>query len=289
MKYINDMLLIEHMEPNGKLHHYTSVNGLLGIIQGREFWATKWCFLNDQLEFSVGKKCCIELLTNQGINSKIIDRVEKEIDSIYPTFDDNLNYYVLSFSEERDSLAMWAGYAGQMGVCLGINNDIFRKLIKGKLFWEGRVIYDSVKQVDCIKKSIEKGMFNKEEFGNVKSWCDINGLSEYDLSNFVAHLSVICILYNMFFKKQCFSVEKEYRYIFTDFISKDNKEEILFRNKNGTIIPYIKKKFDNLSFVDEIIIGPVGNMDISLNGIKNLLQYNQCLKEVSKSSVPLRY
>jgi len=45
---------------NGLIYHYTSLQGLLGILDNGEFWATKISFLNDKAEsflaYEIAKK-----------------------------------------------------------------------------------------------------------------------------------------------------------------------------------------------------------------------------------------
>jgi hypothetical protein len=53
-------------KPPDHLYHYTSIEGLMGILTNRSLWATEIYFLNDtqELRYSDGvlKKVCDELL-----------------------------------------------------------------------------------------------------------------------------------------------------------------------------------------------------------------------------------
>ena len=89
----------------------------------------------------------------------------------------------------------------------------------------------------------------------------------------------------MFFKRNCFKGEDEYRFVFAI----DKEQEISFRNKNSLIIPYIKKRLESIDFITGITIGPTNQIDIASKGIQELLHYYQKDVEIVKSKIPLRY
>ena len=89
----------------------------------------------------------------------------------------------------------------------------------------------------------------------------------------------------MFFKREYFKGENEYRFVF----SSEKKDRINFRSRNGLITPYIKKKVEDLDFITKITIGPTNKIDITTNGIRELLHHNEREIEVTKSEIPLRF
>ena len=54
----------------GSLYHYTSVDGLKGIVDG-EFWITDSGFLNDTKEFHVASDIFIELVGKKIKNQSV--------------------------------------------------------------------------------------------------------------------------------------------------------------------------------------------------------------------------
>lgn len=101
-------------------------------------------------------------------------------------------------------------------------------------------------------------------------------------------------MYNMFFKKECFSGENEYRFVFScdhniENIEDSKKEEQYFRVKDNILIPFVKKKLSSLDSVNSILIGPKNNSDIAEKGVKHFLRYHKIKAKVEKSEMPLRY
>lgn len=70
---------------------------------------------------------------------------------------------------------------------------------------------------------------------------------EEDVKLFVDHISVICLLYNMFFKKECFAQEQEYRMVFLCVHKREhqvpeNSIPVEYRIKDEVFIPFIRMK-----------------------------------------------
>ncbi len=152
--------------------------------------------------------------------------------------------------------------------------------------WHGLVYYDYEDQKKRLKQSFNKELFGVENFGNIWTWNEVSKLAEKEYSMFITHMTIICELYSMFFKRKCFSDEKEYRIVFSQI---NNQQSTYFRNKRGVVTPYIIKKTNNLDYINSIMIGPTSKEDKAYNGIRELLKYNNCQATVKKSSLPLRY
>ena len=121
--------------------------------------------------------------------------------------------------------------------------------------------------------------------GKIKSLNEINRLEGKEYEMLISHMSVICELYSMFFKRGCFEGENEYRFVFAT----EKKQEISFRSKNRMVIPYIKKQVESIDFITRITIGPTNQIDITAKGISELLHYYQRDVDIVKSEIPLRF
>ena len=49
--YLDDWIHVPICQKGDKLYHYTTAEGIRGIVENREFVATKSDFLNDKMEF----------------------------------------------------------------------------------------------------------------------------------------------------------------------------------------------------------------------------------------------
>jgi hypothetical protein len=113
----------------------------------------------------------------------------------------------------------------------------------------------------------------------------------------ISALAVVLGAYGLFFKDPLFCQEEEYRIVFfhleAESLSLKLNHEIRFRDRNGTIVPYIEVPMTNHQGhlpVREIVIGPKNNIDIAEHGIDFLL-YRLKNKNVAirRSGIPLRY
>ena len=119
--------VVNQIEPE-LLYHYTTQDGLLGIIEKQEFWATDVRFLNDTEEFEAGIKTAIAMSNQASSESgeggrKTVDYFENELRISFSERPVNSvsitgpmkEYEMLpdSIDDPGDRLNMWRGYSGR--------------------------------------------------------------------------------------------------------------------------------------------------------------------------------
>ena len=285
MHYEEDMLYIAQMEEGEKIYHYTTIDALINIVSRKELWVTKWDYLNDMDELKVALDVCAVVLEEEKIKSEVIKDVEKCINKSIRGNGLTDSYYICSFSCVEDSQLLWSNYSKYDGINLEIDFAKIRENLDHSIMWDGLVNYDFKSQKECLRKTFYDEFINIADFGNIKSLKEINKLQGREYEMLISHMSIICELYSMFFKRSCFKGENEYRFVFAI----DKKQEISFRNKNSIVIPYIKKEIESIDFITRITIGPTNQIDIATKGIKELLHYYQRDVDVVKSEIPLRF
>lgn len=285
MRYDKDMLNIAQMENGEKIYHYTTIDALISIISRKELWVTKWDYLNDIDELKVALDVCIAVLKEENVKPEIIKAVEKRVNEILNGSDLSNSYYICSFSCDDDSQLLWSNYSNYDGVNLEIDFAKFVENLNHNMLWHGLVNYDFESQKECLRKTFYDEFIDIDDYGKIKSLKEINRLQSKEYEMLITHMSVICELYSMFFKRSCFKGENEYRFVF----SLDKKQEICFRNKNRMVIPYIKKGVESVDFITRITIGPTNQIDITAKGIGELLHYYQRDVDIVKSKIPLRF
>jgi hypothetical protein len=111
--------------PPRQLHHYTTLDGLRGIVAGKSIWATDVRYMNDASELSYAA----ELITE--VTTEVFEAVSK------PTFRDALptgdgagsvfemglvRPFAACFCEHPDLLSQWRGYrADDTGYAVGLD------------------------------------------------------------------------------------------------------------------------------------------------------------------------
>ncbi len=297
-----------------EIYHYSDVNGMLGVIDNQQFWATKNDFLNDYKEHNF----IIDILgkvTNQSVGieldniKKAIKRyfdsisykknIEKSNDMLDEFIDDDIlkdylnEVYLISNSTNPDNLTLWGNYSNFVGYNIGFNrksliSDI--KSMKGDKSYnyvvEGKVKYLAEKEESNIVSELINEIYNDLKRKNVKDYLITKVI--------IAHL----LLISNFIKHSSMSHEEEYRILFI----KTRKDSIVnymneviqskIRVKGSSLVPFIVVPINNKSSLRSVTIGPTNNMDISEKGVVYLLQkkgYGECVSMVNKSKITLRY
>lgn len=192
-------------KPPEILYHYTTQDGLLGILNKRQLWATKIQYLNDTTEFSLTVDIAKEKLASRkdkDDNKNVLPMLKYITDQL-----DNIsqvNLCATSFCENFDLLSQWRGYSGRGGgVAIGFRSDTLKRLgvmEGGRL---GPCIYARDVQANIIECLINNSITNFKKAG--RHYFDYRGPTEY----FQRRL----IEFGAFFKDIGFHEEREWRLV----------------------------------------------------------------------------
>ncbi len=280
------------------LYHYTTQDGLLGIIgsEGEEpaIWATNIFYLNDSREFNlaidlarkeVEKMPEYEHYLKAQRNS--IDRngaivpqseVNVAIAAILSVIDSfslrttNEYVYVCSFSaDDGNSLSQWRAYSrGGASYSIGFKFDILSHIATQNRFTINKCIYESYIQESAVKDAITSVFTAMTESAHHPR----------------DHLTVYCrvLIQSLFkiaptIKEKSFRDEEEWRLISP--LEYDDKPK--FRKGLSMILPYVR--FPVLTekgepAINSIRIGPSPYPELSWNSVKALLATKEWAKQV---------
>jgi hypothetical protein len=110
------------------LYHYTSADGLLGIIESASLWATDIRFLNDSAEFTFARDILLGELRKRADrlrHERARKIVRRELDHLARW---TALAYVVSFSERGNALSQWRAYAPRDGVAIGFHRRALRAI-----------------------------------------------------------------------------------------------------------------------------------------------------------------
>ena len=209
MHYNKDMLRIAQMEEGEKIYHYTTIDALINIVSRKELWVTKWDYLNDMDELTVAEDVCAVVLREENVKSEVIQDVKKYIKESIRGNALSDSYYICSFSHNKDSQLLWSNYSNYDGINIEIDFAKFRENLNHSIMWDGLVNYDFESQKECLKRTFCDEIIGVADFGNIKSLEEINKLQAREYEILISHMSIICELYSMFFKRSCFKGENE--------------------------------------------------------------------------------
>jgi len=94
------------------IYHYTSAEGLRGIIESNEIWLTNTAFVNDTTEGKILQKSA-NLFGDTDFSNSYVEAKWKTFIR-WPSEDNN--HYMISFSRKRNSLEQWRAYGS---FCIG--------------------------------------------------------------------------------------------------------------------------------------------------------------------------
>ena len=312
---IMDAELLAHYEKSDPVFHYTSPEGLLGILQedGPVLWFSQYDSLNDASEgvhiISVYQNVCDELLASEEINLKFyqsihdvkpmikevflynLEQVKADTPSTNPTDYckmEEAQKYICCFSKNRDSLPMWNYYTKgdryegyNIGFCFWRtrHRDVQDCYGKGYNFDLFTVIYDEKQKKQIIQDKIKELYSFYNQSPNEGVLARIKNILSYFLKAL-----------GLKFKQDCFQHEQEVRAILT--VPKgSNKFKVEYRSKAGYIIPYIKIPF-SAKIVSGITVGPLLNDQGAIRNIKQFVRGRHYIfsdTDIHTSKIPIRY
>lgn len=115
------------------IFHYTTADGLLGIIGARELWVTDIEFLNDaqEVRYTVGalEEALTALATGTDLAATLASTLRTTIERRFPATGEfrgiwESRAYVASFCREGDLLSMWRAYGGGPGFSIEFDTAI---------------------------------------------------------------------------------------------------------------------------------------------------------------------
>ncbi|MFC1551744.1 DUF2971 domain-containing protein [Candidatus Latescibacterota bacterium] len=227
-----------------ELYHYTNSDGLMGIINNGEFWATHHKFQKDDTEIKYG----IEL-----INNKMLEYIEDESDntkkSILQEFNTKafnvaeysphiFDYYSVSFSSDNDSLPLWREYGDKgKGYTLCFIIDDFNVESIGLDIVKLANLEISTLLIKVIYKEDEQEKIIRSFYKLIRSDVTENTTVKQLLDNYCKWYYNLPVLY----KQPSYDFENEWRIVYKT--SQILNDHISFRSKGSDIIPYIKIGF----------------------------------------------
>ena len=131
-------------------YHYTTIEGLKGIIENKCLWATEINFLNDSSENNYIEDLISRVCSENPLFQKVYDFLYD--DSYRYMFFDS-NKYITSMSNSQDSLSMWNLYSKGNGFCIKFEKLNLFNLKNTQFFMhETDVIYDVEKQIKNLRE-----------------------------------------------------------------------------------------------------------------------------------------
>jgi len=269
------------------LYHYTSLNGILGILRSRSIWATHVSYLNDASEFFHGLEFAKQIASGIFMEDDYLAAfgwaVRHALEEI--STDD---LYVTSLSEKADLLSQWRGYCPTgAGLCLGFDISHLRSFCEARGYRLEQCIYEHNKQIQQIELLVNqcferfpKPNLTRTDYERLDSKGQVNAEIDYRLRTsegldkpqayaavgwFCTEISELVPL----FKNEGFHEEAEWR-----IVAKGPQEKVQFRANSSYLAPYVALEIlsgATESALREVIIGPNPNQNRCESSVKMML------------------
>ena len=307
------------------LWHYTSADGLMGIIRNEpcehkklHFWFTRSDCLNDTSEGThilfLFRQICSELLDNNVISQSFY-KVIKDAEIPNHQFVNfpippgggfahqsvmdlvQCHAYICSFSLKEDSLDMWRYYSKDNGgyglKCSSLLFDEYKKYEHSD--YDENAMFCLIRSYKVIYSDEEKKQILKNIITDTFSAYANSEESESDKNQEAKKfIQYILKIYQFQFKHECYSSEQEYRFVVYVPYSKpkslkNEMSSIKFRTQNGMPIPYIDLTVENGDwYLYEVLISPFIENESTLATTNDYLsQCGFCCK-TRRSQLPVR-
>ena len=275
--------------------HYTSAQGLHGIVDSGRVWATDIRFLNDAQEFEWGSQLVNRLLGETDLTGRkeetvrIVRGLCDPSSPIVLRYMADLRLFVTCFCEKGDLLSQWRGYASG-GYSIGFTPPAL--LTGGPLTTLGnalifrKVLYETVAQEAAVAKLIN----------DLIDYLDVDPSESSRADGFAANLVNGWAEVAAWFKHPAFEEEAEWRAIYAPQHDPSAKT-LRHRSSGERIVPYVELTLPDIFSsasaalpIEEIMCGPSLEPLVKRAGVASLISKNPLYAgtRVTVSATPLR-
>lgn len=281
------------------LYHYTDSNGLIGIFNRGELWASNVLHVNDASETAY------PMAAAEDIAGRLMDEPATKASRSFRDFLEvvplqlnatatNHEKYVVCFCDDADLLSQWRGYTGASGgYAIGFDTTSLDHDAVGP--HPGRhailvgVLYDDV----ALRNLIEAAYRTiKTALDAVDATGPAEPVREGAIGRSLNWLEGFVIGWGLHFKHPTFSEEREWRLVYPVF-EEDQDPSRIFRTAHGRPLPYITITFDtneesDLLPVSDVVCGPSPYVDLSIAAVRLMVSQHGYTSTVRSSAIPLR-
>lgn len=228
-----------HEAPPERLWHYTSGSAARSIFQNKALWAGHLGYMNDSSEVNLA----------MNLSRPIVGEFSSEFPHLKEAFDRWSNYvldrppgswapntFAVSFSEERDLLSQWRGYATGPGGPFSIGfptSTLMDRLNAGSLTWSlRRCLYDRTDQEALIRSQVRTMLLHLSDKTNEAPETYPWRTPWEAIRSAVMSVAPLC-------KDHGFREEREWRLV-AGPLKPEQHQPVHFVDRRHTMAPYIE-------------------------------------------------
>lgn len=277
------------MRPTSKAYfHYTTEQGILGIVTSSSLWATDAQFLNDATEIDLAHKLLKERIS-QRRKSKLSAFQRESLSELSNAVLSSAFYtrtYVACLSAKFDDLSQWRAYSGATnGYMIGLDYSMFAQLCRVKGWEFGPCVYDEEEQVERIDRFINRFLDSLEGYFPHFGPGEINEGLVQERSKSRAREFVSSIA--PFYKHKAFRPEAEWRVVRLD---DSRSTRPLFRSTGLGITPYVTLDVPiSTGLISTVMLRSQNQQELAEEGLGRFLETHGLQRGIiSLSDLPYR-
>ena len=240
------------------LHHYTTAEGLQGIIESGVLFATSAYYLNDSGEMEYGCRMFASILetwvkdhpSDDSFGGKLLKLLFYQFSDLTQMRDILARVYVACFCEKGNLLSQWRAYGQSGGYSLGFFHLTLPEYKVDHPQFEvslQQVIYNELTQKGLLQTLIADGLpqLSRPEFTERFESLTPRGQAAA-LLFFTRTWHYMAMIEIVRFKHPAFDVEQEWRLVaqpqphfVPEKVDEDEHEIVKFRPLRGTPTPYL--------------------------------------------------
>lgn len=274
------------------LYHYTSSEGLLGILESGTLWATNPRYMNDASELVYPLQLAHGVV-RESLAAETNGVVIAFRDSFLalPDFGPDRHFYVACFCEVDDLLSQWRAYgSGTSGYGIGFDPGSLR-MPDGysHYWWLTKMEYESRKYTDHIATIVDSYAqhlrWTEQQYG-LKT-------AEQAVSLGVDFFTRLVLSAALSVKHPAFFEEQEWRFVHYSYTGPALAPVPQYRIRRSLLVPYISLSFDDEDQsrlpIMEVICGPSPHPELNEAAVRGLLQKHGYANTIVRlSEVPFR-
>jgi hypothetical protein len=275
--------------PSSILYHYTSLQGLLGIVRTKKLWASDIHYLNDAQELkNFSNYIAIQVLKRKEQNEIGVHILEQFRDWLVDRTSYGPMMFVGSFTENGNLLSQWRGYCPYgKGVSIGFEATLLSAEASRASFAIGRCLYDiqdherlAVQVVDHIAATSKHYEVPKDA---------VEHQSHYAL---FLSLEPLLLRIAALVKHPSFKEEAEWRLV-SPVLNNYVEPPIAYREGPSSLVPYLEIPLpinsNGALRIRRTIVGPSPNPNLSIEAVSRFLSKEKVApNEVWSSAIPYR-
>ncbi len=279
------------------LYHYTTGQGLFGILEKAELHCSCVNFLNDPSEDTYFDDIVKIAIADSEEAGKIFNALVN--DSFIKNVADPFGRFIVSFSKNKDSLSMWNYYAKGNGYNLGIDIDKLIETKKNEVMSVIKIdlVYNRATQIESIissllsfKDAYKEHMDAREQEKKAISEQNEDDFydAQYGQMQIESEVSTKIHELSLGFKHPAYEREEEVRLIISEPDREKNTKKFKV-SESGVFVEYLPLAFDLESSLKSIMIHPLSG-PLHIEGTRRFLasKYRKHKIEIGPSAIPFR-